>query len=264
MTTNKTTTTISIGIAALLVPLSVFATQPGAGVPCVVPGAGVPSTVPSAVPSASGYGSINIHSGVNGNFSLGANGTATSYAQNSEAATARVGATTSFTPNYSTVAAGVSGATTSDSAGQAYNISTGSGMGTAASFGSAATLVGGTTSIHDVTTGFNGGGSGTQTSNVIHAGTNQGSYVIGQTVSGFDAGVSYARPATITSPVAGIGSNRSATVSISAYNTGYASGANAMGALEGMNAAGLANIASSGQFFGRGALSANTGLVTAP
>lgn len=247
MTTNKTTTTISIGIATLLVPLSVFATGYGAS---------VPSTVPSAVPSASGYGSINIHSGVNGNFSLGANGTATSYAQNSEAATAKVGATTSFTPNYSTVAAGVSGATTSDSAGQAYNISTGSGMGTAASFGSSATLVGGTTSIQGVTGGFNGGGSGTQTSNVIQAGTNQGSYVMGQTLSGFDAGVNYARTATTTFPVAGVGGSRSSTVSLSAFNSGYASGANSMGALTGMNAAGIANIGSSGQFFGNGNMSA--------
>jgi hypothetical protein len=261
MKTNKTTTTISIGIAALLVPLSVFATGPGASLPCPVPGTSVPGT---GVPGAISYGSINIQSGVNGNFSLGSNGTAMSYAHNSEAATAKVGATASFTPSSSTAAAGVSGETTSNSAGQAYNTSTGSGAGMAASYGSAATLVGGMTSIHGVTTGFNGGGSGTQTSNVIHAGTNQGSYVVGQTVSGFDAGVSYARPATITSPVAGIGSNRSATVSISAYNTGYASGANAMGALEGMNAAGLANIASSGQFFGRGALSATTGVVTAP
>ena len=191
MTTNKTTTTISIGIATLLVPLSVFATQPGASVPCVVPGVSIPGangyganipgasspgvSIPGAsspgasIPGASGYGGINLHSGVNGSFSLGANGTATSYAQNSEAATAKIGATTSFTPNYSTVAAGISGATTSDSAGQAYNISTGSGMGTAASFGSSATLVGGTTSIQGVTAGFNGGGSGTQTSNVIQA-----------------------------------------------------------------------------------------------
>ncbi len=261
MKTNKTTTTISIGIAALLVPLSVFATGPGASLPCPVPGA---SVLGAGVPGAIGYGGINIQSGVNGNFSLGSNGTAMSYAHNSEAATAKVGATASFMPSSRTAAAGVSGETTSNSAGQAYNTSTGSGMGMAASYGSAATLVGGMTSIHGVTTGFNGGGSGTQTSNVIHAGTNQGSYVMGQTVSGFDAGVSYARPATTNYPVAGIGSNRSATVSISAYNTGYASGANAMGALEGMNAAGIANIGSSGQFFGREAMSATTGMVIAP
>ena len=250
MKTNKTTTTISIGSAALLVPLSVFATGPGAH--------------GAAVPVAIGFGSINIHSGVNGNFSLGSNGTAMSYAHNSEAATAKVGATASFTPSSRTSAAGVSGETTSNSAGQAYNISTGSGTGMAASYGSAATLVGGMTAIHGVTTGFNGGMSGTQTSNVIHAGTNQGSYVMGQTVSGFDAGVNYARPATTHYPVAGIGSNRSATVSISAYNSGYASGANAMGALEGMNAAGIANIGSSGKFFGKGNMSATVGPVIAP
>jgi len=245
MKMNKTATTISIGIAALLIPLSVFA----AG---------------TAVPTAIGYGSLNISSGVSGNFSLGSNGTAMSYAHNREAATATVGATTSFTPSSGTVTVGVSGQTATSSDGQAYNISTGSGAGMADSHGSAATLVIGATAIQGAATGLNSGWSGTQTNNAILAGTNQGSYVLGQTASGFEAGMTYVQPATINIPVAGIGNNQSTTVSISSSNMGFANGKNASGALAGMNAAGIANIGSTGQFFGQGGLSAIVGPVIAP
>jgi hypothetical protein len=53
-------------------------------------------------------------------------------------------------------------------------------------------------------------------------------------------------------------------VSVSDEKTGYASGANASGALDGMNAAGIANIGSSGGFFAKANLGAGTGRITAP
>lgn len=216
-------------------------------------------------PRASGMGGIAIQSSVGGGFSLGTSGSALSYAQNSQAATAAIGATAAYTPNFTSVTAGVSGATTSASYGQAFNVSSGSGSGSAASQGSAGTWVHGIESIHGVTGGFNGGASGTYSQDVIQAGTNQGSYVAGQTASGFDSQVHYERAGGwMPAPVGTYGSGASSQVGVSTTNTGYAGGANTGGALEGMNAAGIANIQSSGYFFGNANLSARTRTVSAP
>lgn len=243
MKTNKLVTTLSIGVAALLFQVTSSATQPG----------------------AIGYGAVAVHGNVNGNFSIGANGAATSYAQNKEAATAKITAVTGSTPYHQTVMAGVSGATTSDSSGHAYNTSTGSGSGSAALYGFSETLVKGGTAIHGVTNGFSGGKSGTQTGSIIQAGPNQGSYVVSQSLSGFDAEVNYARSAATTpAPIGTSGGSRSSMVSLSTQHSGYASGVNATGALEGMNAAGIANIGASGHFFAKGGLSATVGTVSAP
>jgi hypothetical protein len=201
-------------------------------------------------PSAGGSGTVAIGNTVKGNFSAGSNGSATSYAQNAEAATAGITALANNTPHYTQVNAGITGATTTDSSGKAYNVSTGSGSGSAMSSGYADTSVQGALGIHTVTSGFNGGNAGTQTNNQIVAGTNQGSYVSGQTLSGFDVQLNYAK--------SGGG------VSIADTKSGYASGANSSGALAGMNAAGIASLGASGQFFTTVKLSAGTGNVTAP
>ena len=133
------------------------------------------------------------------------------------------------------------------------------------SAGYADTATCGTVGIHGVTTGYNGGGSGKHTENLIKAGTNQGSYVAGETVSGFEAKVAYSKEYSSAPAATGtIGGTRSAAVEVSGFNSGYASGANASGALENMNAAGIANIGSSGYFFGQTNLSGSTGHVTAP
>jgi hypothetical protein len=215
------------------------------------------STALATEPSASGIGAASVQSTVMGNFSVGTNGTATSYARNSQAATASVFASAGHTPRFNNVDAGINGATTTSSFGMAYNVSTGSGLGSALSSGAADTSVAGVASIHGVATGFNGGYAGTQTGNIIFAGTSSGSYVAGQTLSGFDTQLFYSRSATAAAAPAGTaGGTRSSTVGLSTQTTGYASGANATGALEGMNAAGISNIGSSGMFFAKAGLSA--------
>jgi hypothetical protein len=216
-------------------------------------------------PSAGGAGTVSAGTAVAGTFAVGNNGTSTSYAQNKESARATITAKDSFTPGYGNVKAAVQGATRTDSAGVAYNMSTGSGSGYALSAGHADTATNGTIGIHGVSSGFNGGGSGTHSGNLIMAGPNQGSYVAGETVSGFDAQISYSKGhSSAPAPAGSIGGSRSATVEVTGSNSGYASGANASGALDNMNAAGIANIGSSGYFFGKTSLSGSTGFVTAP
>jgi hypothetical protein len=215
-------------------------------------------------PSAGSGGTVSAGTAVAGTFAVGNNGTSTSYAQNKESAKATITATKSFTPCYGNVSAAVQGATKTESAGVAYNTSTGSGSGHALSAGHADTATRGAIAIHGVTSGFNGGGSGTHTDNLIKAGANQGSYVAGETVSGFDAKVSYGKGySNAPAPAGSTGGSRSATVEVSGSNSGYASGANSSGALQNMNAAGIANIGSSGYFFGKTNLSGSTGDVTA-
>lgn len=221
-------------------------------------------TASATHPAAGGTGAVSVGSTVAGNFGVGSNGTSTSFAHNRESATASVTASTSRTPNYSTVKAGISGATTTASQGTAYNVSTGAGWGSALSAGSARTAVQGAASIGGVSTGFNGGAAGTNTSNIIYAGTNQGSYVAGQTMSGFDAQLHYTRSSSTThAPHGTIGGARTSSVGVTATTTGYASGANASGALAGMNAAGIANIGATGYFFASAGLSGTTS-ATAP
>ena len=239
----KLTRTRSLIVLALFAPLAASATAPAAG----------------------GSAVVAVQSNVNGGFTLGTVGTAVSYAQNSQAATAKISAGTTAAPCYPTVTAGMTGATTSTSYGQAYNVSSGSGSGAAVSQGSTETWVQGLKSIRGVTTGFNGGASGTQSHDVIQAGTNQGSYVAGKTASGFDTQVHFERATGSTlAPVGTYGGGASAQVGLSTTNTGYANGTNSGGALEGMNAAGIANIGSSGHFFGNSRLSASTGTIVAP
>ena len=237
----KLTHARSIVVLALFAPLAASATGPAAG----------------------GSGAVAVQSRISGGFTLGTAGTSVSYAQNSQAASARIGAGTATAPCYPTVTAGVTGATTSTSYGQAYNVSSGSGSGAAVSQGATVTRVQGLESIRGVTTGFNGGASGTQSHDVIQAGTNQGSYVSGQTASGFDSQVHYERAAGSTLAPAGMYGG-GAQIGLSTMNTGYANGANSGGALEGMNAAGIANIRSSGYFLGNSSLSAGIGTIAAP
>jgi hypothetical protein len=224
-------------------------------------------TLPAAhatQPASRGLGAATIASAVSGKFSTGSNGTSASYAQNSESATASVTASRSHAPDYRAVNAGISGATRTDSHGIAFNVSTGAGTGSATSSGFADTSVKGATAIAGVTGAANGG-AGTRTTNLIQAGSNQGSYVEGSTLSGFDAQLNYSRSVTVTPPHNGMaGGTRSATTSLHSQTTGYASGANATGALESLNAAGIANIGASGYFFGKTHLSAQSGAVTAP
>jgi hypothetical protein len=216
-------------------------------------------------PYAGGVGTVLVGTAVAGTFAVGNSGTSTSYAQNMESAKASITAARSAALCYPSVNAAVQGATRTESIGVAYNTSTGSGSGNALSAGHADTATRGAIGIHGVTSGFNGGGSGTHTDNLIKAGTNQGSYVAGETVSGFEAQVTYNKGySSAPAPAGSYGGSRSATVEVSGANSGYASGANASGALENMNAAGLANIGSSGYFFGETNLSGSTGHVTAP
>lgn len=205
-------------------------------------------------PSASGKGSVAVESTVHGSFALGKNGSASSYAINVESAAAKVNATANHTPGHRTVNAGITGDTETSSFGKAYNVSTGSGSGYAKSAGSADTSVQGRAKIDGVTTGFSGGHAGTETSNKIVAGTNQGSYVEGKTFSGFDTQLHYSK----TSDAGSHG------VTVSGKAEGYAEGVNKQGALEGLNAAGIANIGATGHFFAKTGLEAQTGTATAP
>ncbi len=224
-----------------------------------------PSAATATTPGAAGIGTASTGTAIAGTFNVGSNGTSTSYAQNKESAMATVTATKNFTtstgpscaPNVSASAA-IQGTTKTESSGVAYNTSTGSGTGNALSSGHADTAVHGTIGIQGVTSGFNGGKSGTHTDNLIKAGPNEGSYVSGNTVSGFDAQVTYNKGYSST------GNSGTGTVELSGSNSGYASGANSSGALENMNAAGFANIGSSGYFFGKTNLSGSTGYVSAP
>ena len=61
-----------------------------------------------------------------------------------------------------------------------------------------------------------------------------------------------------------IGGTQSKAVEVWGANSGYASGANTSGALENMNAAGIANIGASGSYFGKTNVSGSTGYVSAP
>lgn len=223
-----------------------------------------------AHPTAEGTGNVSAQTAVKGNFMLGSHGTSTSFAHNSETAKASITASKSYAPNQSHAV--VQGATKTDSAGTAYNASTGSGSGIAMSSGGASTSTKGTVGQPGVTRGFNGGGSGTQTSNMIKAATNQGSAISGQTLSGFEAliqsksgtaGAPHAARtnAPHTAPAAG---QRSASIEVTGVSEGYASGANSTAALTNLNAAGIANIQSSGYFFGKTNLSGSTGQVVAP
>jgi hypothetical protein len=248
--------------------------------------AGHPVQLVQSVPTnAIASGNVSVGTAINGKFAIGQNGTSSSYAHNSQAATATVNATRAYTPGISNINAAVSGETKSESLGKAYNISTGSGAGSALSSGFADTAVRGALSIPGVTQGFNGGGSGTHTDSLIKAGTNQGSYVTGQTVSGFEAEVKYGKtysvtpiaapastPATTTAtapapaplPAPTAGGTTTKSVNVAGSNAGYASGANTTAALEQMNAAGIANINSTGYFFGKTNLSGSTGYASAP
>ena len=215
-------------------------------------------------PSASIGANVTIQNTVNGKFAVGNNGTALSSAHNSEAASASVAASANATPHFGVVNTAISAATTTDSAGNAYNISTGTGSGSASSIGGAATAVQGAVAIHGVTTGFNGGIAGTTSGNAIFANTNQGSYVAGQTKAGIDVQLHYAQSAASTyAPSGTSGIERTANVSIADQKTGYASGATVSGALDGMNAAGLANIGASGAFFARAGMAASVGVSAA-
>lgn len=223
------------------------------------------SAAMATAPSAGGVGSVSASTAVAGSFNVGNNGTSTSFAQNKESAMATITAkksfTTSIAPNCDrnvSANATIMGSTKTESAGVAYNKSTGSGSGSALSAGHADTAAGGAVGIQGVTSGLNVGMSGTRTDNLIKAGTNQGSYVSGETVSGFEANVSYNKAYETAA------GSRTGKVTVTGSSTGFASGANASGALENMNAAGIANIGASGYFFGKTNLSGSTGHVTAP
>lgn len=222
------------------------------------------ATASATQPTAGAAGNVSIVNTNAGSMSVGSNGRSTSYAANSESSHASVTSTASYRPGYSAVNAGVSGSTKTTSAGMAYNVSSGSGTGGAVSQGSTGAGVGGAVGINSVTNGFNGGGSGTTSSNNIAAGANQGSYVSGQTLSGFTTQIHYDKAAS-SAPVAGyIGGTKNANVSISTLTNGYVSGANTSGALNGMNAAGIANIGAAGQFFTHTDLTGNIGTGVTP
>jgi len=200
-------------------------------------------------PSASGHGSVSLNNAVNGSFSVGSNGSSTSYATARQSAGANLSATATNTPGYGNVKAGIAGTATTESYGKAYNVSTGSGRGLAMSAGSADAAVQGRMGIHGVTQGFNGGSASTEGGHIIRAGTNQGSYAVGNTAAGFDAQVEYQRNASRTPAPAGwTGGTRNAGVNVVGTSTGYGTGTNQSGALQGMNAAGLANIWGTGRF----------------
>lgn len=219
----------------------------------------------ATTPYAGGVGAVSAGTSVAGTFAVGSNGTSTSYAHNMESAKASITANTNSAFCYPNVSAALKGTTRTESSGVAYNMSTGSGSGHALSSGYADTATHGTVGIHGVTSGFNGGKSGTHTDNLIKAGTNQGSYVAGEAVSGFEVQVDYSRGSSSTpAPAGSYGGSRSGTVEVTGSSSGYASGANESGALENMNAAGFANIGSSGYFFGKTNLSGSTGYKAAP
>lgn len=241
MKSSELITTLSLAVTALSIPISASATQP----------------------SASAGANVSIQNNVSGKFSVGNNGSALSSAFNSEAASASVAASANNTPHFGAVNAAVSAATNTDSAGNAYNISTGTGAGSASSVGAATTAAQGAVAIHGVTSGFNGGTAETQTSNAIFAGTNQGSYVAGQTKAGFDVQLHYTQSAaSMAAPDGTTGVGRSASVNIADQKIGYASGATVSGVLDGMNAAGIANIGASGKFFARAGMAASVEIST--
>lgn len=242
MKTVQITKAAVLGLATLAIHVATHATEPSAGI----------------------GGNISIGSTVHGGFNVGANGSSSSYATNSEAATVKVGAMGNYTPGFSTVNAGIYGDTSTQSFGKAYNVSTGSGFGGATSLGSVNTNVNGTAGIHTVTQGFNGGNAGTQSTNIIQAGTNQGSALTGQTSSGFSLDLHYAAQSSGTAAPAGsYGSASDASRSLSTQTTGYANGSNQTVSFTDLNAAGIANISSSGGFFAKTGLSTGT-YVSAP
>ena len=211
-------------------------------------------------PSAAIGANVAIQNTVNGKFAVGNNGTSLSSAHNSEAASASIAASANASPHFGVDNTAISAATSTDSAGNAYNISTGTGIGSASAIGGATTAVQGGVAIHGVTNGFNGGSAETTTSHAIFATTNQGSYVAGQTKAGIDVQLHFAQSVASTyAPDGTNGIGRSANVSIADQRTGYASGATVSGALDGMNAAGLANIGASGAFFARAGMAASVG-----
>lgn len=212
-------------------------------------------------PGARGSARADAGSAVGGQFTIGRAGASYSYAQSSQTASAGLTASARHTPGHGSVSAGIAGDTRTTHSGVAYNTSSGSGRGSASSSGRTAAAVAGRAAIDGVSQGRPGGSAGTATQHRIVAGRNQGSWVAGEAVSGFDVRLDYARSgARMPAPAGQLGGSRSTGVTVGSTATGYAGGRNGYGALAGMNAAGLADIRSSGSFRARGGLGAETGV----
>jgi len=200
-------------------------------------------------PTAAGGGSAAAQVASGGSMSIGSNGSALSYASSSQSAHAATTAATAHTPNYSNVRASIAGETGTQSAGVAYNTSTGAGTGWAQAAGQVSAGAGGTVGIHGVSLGDSGGDTRTQSNLVINAARDQGSSVQGCTASGFETGLRF---------------DRSQGVTVNATTTGYVTGTNATNTLAGLNAAGLASIQASGYFSGVGQVGGSTGTLPRP
>ena len=206
-------------------------------------------TAQATEPSANASGAAAVSNRVGGSFTVGNNGSSMSYSTARNSASTQIGTSTSYTPGHAQVGAGVSGLATTESFGKAFNISTGSGSGSAMSSGRAGATAEGQLAIQGVTRGFNGGSASTQGSHNIVAGTNQGSFAQGNTAAGFDAQVIFSRTGThVPAATGSTGWTRQSGVSVTGTSTGFATGTNTSGALTGMNAAGIANISGSGTF----------------
>jgi hypothetical protein len=238
-----------------------FAKSAAAAVIAVI-NLGIHAAALATQPSAGGSGSVHSGTAVSGGFTVGSQGSSTSYATSSQSATASIGGAVNHTPGYCTVSAGIVGQTATQSSGKAYNISTGSGSGSAVSKGWADTAVRGSVGIAGASRGFNGGSAYTSTRDEIRAGTNQGSYVLGQTGAGFGVQLDYQRSGVKAgAPAGSVGGSSSRTVGVTTTTSGFAGGTNEYGALQGMNPAGVANIWANGGFSARGDLRGSTGPV---
>lgn len=212
------------------------------------------ATQPSATSSAGSVAQVTSQ----GAMTIGNNGSALSFASSSQSAGVGTTATTFHTPSYSNVRASVSGETSTLSAGVAYNISKGAGTGWAGAAGSVSAATHAVVGIRGLNTGDSGGSAGTSSTFTIQAARNQGGSVQGNTASGFATELTFQRLGEAKS------GNPAGGVVVNATTTGHVSGANASGALAGLNAAALVSIQSSGYFSGLGQLGAATGTITRP
>jgi len=191
-------------------------------------------------PQATGSAHAAVRVATSGAMSIGSNGSALSVASSSQSAYAKTTpsmAQPACPPGTQGVSASVAGETATRSSGVAYNTSTGSGTGSASAAGSAGAAAQGSAGIQGLHTGNSGGSTGTYNTFNIQAVRNQGSGVQGSTASGFQTVLNF---------------DRSSGPTVQASTTGYVTGANASGALAGMNAAGVTSIQASGYFNGTG------------
>jgi hypothetical protein len=212
---------------------------------------------PPTHPGAAGNAAAFVNASSTGSMTVGSNGSALSYAASSQSAGARLVSSATDAHRYSGMNASLAGETATQSAGTAFNASSGSGSGWARSSGAVGAAVQGRLGVRDASNADGGGNAETRSTFLLVAERGQGGHVQGSTSSGFESSLSFQRTGgVLPCPERQTDGTRSSGVSMRASTTGYVTGTNVSQTLAGMNAPGVASISASGYFNGLGQLGA--------